>query len=472
MKSVAGVKHCLVGYVTIAFLLVSSVTAVAEPYRDGDVVVFFGDSITHGGRYHEYISDYYRTRFPDAQIRFVNSGIGGDTAAGARRRIPEDVAEYSPTHVAFHFGMNDICRGSYAAVATSSDLRSRERAQQEYRRSFRGLVESVREVAPRAKFTYLTPTVYDDTAVVTNAPKTGWASVNQVGCNTGLSLMAGFVLECAAADKVEAVDWYSPLCGFLYCHQETDRHFMITNSDRVHPGKLGHSIMAWEFLKAQNVPGVVSEVEVDAAGPRSVRAVNCKVTELQCETDGVSFVLLAKALPLPVCEEAMPYVDEFKVEETLNREIVKVTGLPMRSEFCLCIDGDEVGRYSGEQFATGVRLGFNRKTPQYRQAQRVAERNAELWGREVILRNHHSARWFYGKRGAPVDDVGAFALWFERNEKDKNSYFAKFVPGYLEYWPKYAKVRDELLMDQRQTREMALPLPHRYEIRPVADAGK
>ena len=247
---------------------------------------------------------------------------------------------------------------------------------------------------------------------------------------------------------------------------------MITNSDRVHPGKLGHSIMAWEFLKAQNVPGVVSEVEVDAAGPRSVRAVNCKVTELQCETDGVSFLLLAKALPLPVCEEAMPYVDEFKVEETLNREIVKVTGLPMRSEFCLCIDGEEVGRYSGEQFATGVRLGFNRKTPQYRQAQKVAERNAELWGREVVLRNHHSARWFYGKRGAPVDDVGAFALWFERNEKDKNSYFAKFVPGYLEYWPKYAKVRDELLMDQRQTREMALPLPHRYEIRPVADAGK
>ena len=33
---------------------------------------FFGDSITHGGRYHEFVADYYLTRFPEADIRFVN----------------------------------------------------------------------------------------------------------------------------------------------------------------------------------------------------------------------------------------------------------------------------------------------------------------------------------------------------------------------------------------------------------------
>ena len=58
-------------------------TVSAEPFVDGDTVVFFGDSITHGGFYHEYLTDFYRTRFPEADIRFVNSGIGGDTANGA-----------------------------------------------------------------------------------------------------------------------------------------------------------------------------------------------------------------------------------------------------------------------------------------------------------------------------------------------------------------------------------------------------
>jgi len=52
----------------------------AAPFRDGDTVVFFGDSITHGGLCHEYLTDLYLTRYPKPKIRFVNSDIGGDTA--------------------------------------------------------------------------------------------------------------------------------------------------------------------------------------------------------------------------------------------------------------------------------------------------------------------------------------------------------------------------------------------------------
>ena len=72
----------------LLFLVALAGACVAEPFRDGDTVVFFGDSITHGGLYHKYIVDFYRTRFPERKIRFVNSGIGGDTAAGAMKRVP------------------------------------------------------------------------------------------------------------------------------------------------------------------------------------------------------------------------------------------------------------------------------------------------------------------------------------------------------------------------------------------------
>ena len=166
-------------------------------------LVFVGDSITHGGRYHAYIADYYLTRFPSRNIRFVNSGIAGDTAAGAFQRIPEDVAEYAPTHVAFHFGMNDIDRSAYLPVSTSESLVARERAQVAYRANMCKLIEGVRKAAPDATFIYLTPTPYEDRAVITNAPTSGWASVNQVGCNVGLSLMAGFVIASASAAKAK-----------------------------------------------------------------------------------------------------------------------------------------------------------------------------------------------------------------------------------------------------------------------------
>ena len=83
----------------------------------------------------------------------------------------------------------------------------------------------------------------------------------------------------------------------------------------------------------------------------------------------------------------------------------------------------------------------------------------------------HSARWFYGNRGAPVDDVAAFSAWFERNEKDKTGYFAKFVPGYLEYWPRHEEVRRALRDERRTVRALARPQPHRYEITAWDDDG-
>ena len=440
--------------------------ATAEPYRDGDVVVFFGDSITHGGIYHAYVADYYRTRFPEAKIRFVNSGIGGDTAAGAYKRIPEDVAEYAPTHVAFHFGMNDISRGSYRPESTAQTLTARERAQDGYRKNLRKLIDGVRAAVPNAKFTYLTPTPYDDTAIVTNAPKSGWASYNNVGCNTGLSLMAGYVIASAQADKAEYVDWFSVLNGFVLRHQKTNPHFSIVRPDRVHPEELGHAIMAWEILKRQGAPALVSAVTVDAATARAGVCANATVTDVVRTADGIAFTLHAKALPFPVHAKALPYVAEFGVEKDLNRETLTVKGLA-EGTYALKIDGDEVGRYSAAELAKGVSLGFNPKTPQYRQAQAVANRNAELRSREAVLRNHHSARWCYFNR-APVNDIAAFRAWYDKDVqnggKEANSYFGRFVPGYLEYWPKYREVRSALWKDQDAVRQLAKPVPHAYEV--------
>ena len=445
----------------------------AAPFENGDVVVFFGDSITHGGLYHTYVSDYYATRFPERSVRFVNSGIGGDTAAGAFPRIPEDVAEYKPTHVAFHFGMNDVNRGAYLPESTTSSLVARENAQRDYRRNLRRLIDGVRKAAPEAKFIYLTPTPYEDTAVITNAPKNGWASFNNVGCNTGLSLMAGFVIASARDDKADVVDWYSVLNGFRVRHQKDDPRFRFVRTDRVHPEELGHSVMAWEFLRRQGVPAVVSGVEIDAGSGAVVRTENAAVSSCQVDVRGCAFTLQAKALPFPVHEKALAYLKEFDVENTLNRETVRLTGLA-DGLYALKIDGEEVGRYTAQEFAKGVALGFNAKTPQYRQAQEVAARHRALRDRESQLRDHHSARWFFRNHVPDVDDIPSFRAWYEQQQKAGGlggwkSYFGRFIPGYLEYWPKYREVREQLWKDQKEVRKLARPLPRKYEIALVAN---
>ena len=445
--------------------LMSACAACAEVFHDGDTVVFFGDSITHAGFYHEYIADYYLTRFPDASIRFVNSGVGGDNAAAATNRVEVDVAEYRPTHVALHFGMNDVGRGSYSATPSAHQLEAIETAQEKFRRNFPALVGKVKEAVPEAKAIYLTPTPYDDTAVPTNIPPgtTGWATKNNKGCNTGLSLLAGYILVSAKRDGVFAVDWFTPLNNFLMRRRSDDPHFMVTNWDRVHPGALGHAIMAWQFLISQGAPAVVSDVCVDAAKGIVARSDNATVSDVKVADDSVSFTVHAKSLPFPVPPEAAEAIDEFKVEERLNRETLAVEGL-REGDYTLLIDGEEVGAWSAAELARGIRLGFNAKTPQYRQARAVFDRNAELSARERTFRDYHASRWFYGKR-APVDDMEAFGKWYEENVKDKKMYYAQFVPGYLKYWPTHKEARAKLWADQEAVRTLAKPVPRRYEIR-------
>src|SRR6266478_2967716 len=70
--------------------------------KDGDRVVFYGDSITDQRLYTVFTETYVLTRFPRLHVRFVHSGWGGDkvTGGGGRAidlRLRRDVFAYKPT---------------------------------------------------------------------------------------------------------------------------------------------------------------------------------------------------------------------------------------------------------------------------------------------------------------------------------------------------------------------------------------
>src|SRR3954463_13859667 len=80
------------------------VAADEEPFylKDGDRVVFYGDSITDQRLYTTYVETYVVTRFPKADITFVHSGWGGDRVGGGGggridKRLKRDVFAYKPT---------------------------------------------------------------------------------------------------------------------------------------------------------------------------------------------------------------------------------------------------------------------------------------------------------------------------------------------------------------------------------------
>ena len=73
------------GLCVLAVLLTPSASLLAADafaLRDGDRVVFYGDSITDQRRYTSFVETYVVTRFPKLDIRFVHSGWGGDRVSG------------------------------------------------------------------------------------------------------------------------------------------------------------------------------------------------------------------------------------------------------------------------------------------------------------------------------------------------------------------------------------------------------
>src|SRR6266850_5065091 len=85
--------------------------------RNGDRVVFYGDSITDQRRYTSFVETYVVTRFPKLNVSFVHSGWGGDRVSGGGGgpidvRLWRDVLPYNPTVITIMLGMND---GGYRA---------------------------------------------------------------------------------------------------------------------------------------------------------------------------------------------------------------------------------------------------------------------------------------------------------------------------------------------------------------------
>ena len=129
--------------------------------KDGDTVVFYGDSITDQRLYTSFTESYIVTRFPQLHVKFVHSGWGGDRVIGGgggpmELRIKRDVLTYKPTVVTIMLGMND---GRYRAndADTFGTFAS----------GYGDILKHLKRSLPGVRITVIEPSPYDD---VTRAP--------------------------------------------------------------------------------------------------------------------------------------------------------------------------------------------------------------------------------------------------------------------------------------------------------------
>ncbi|MHB8996613.1 MAG: SGNH/GDSL hydrolase family protein [Armatimonadota bacterium] len=422
----------------MAVSLVAPVAAAPAPqFQNGDVVALVGDSITHGRKWHRYVYEYYLTRFPERQIRFVNQGIAGDSAGGALARLEWDILPWKPNAACIFLGMNDIGRGNYGkANPDQAVLDSRKRALDNYRNNMDKLAEKL-VAAGCGKLIFMTPSPYDDTAQI--------EAENFFGCNAALAQCGQYGRELAAKYQAGTVDLNGPMTALNLEKQKTDPKFTIIGSDRVHPGDTGMLVMAYHFLKDQGAPALVSRVAIDNG--KVAEATNAEVTGLKATAEGLEFDCLENALPWVIDPSAKAALELVPVEADLNQQHFAAS-VPA-GDYKLLIDGQEVGQYSAETLKAGINLAENDKTPQYKQALQVFQVNQNRSNIEVKLRTYAQMRSAFVNAKLNEDDDAAVQAWFD-------AWLAKLGSSYTAYFTNQLKV-------YRETRTQLEPINQQIE---------
>jgi len=353
--------------------------ALAQDFylKDGDRVVFYGDSITEQREYTARVEEFVLSRFPSWNVSFVHAGVGGDTVRGGwageiDERLSRDVIAFKPTVVTIMLGMND---GGYKAF----DVPTFET----YRSGYRHILDRLTKEVPGVRLTLIQPSPYDDVT----RPETFAGGYNAV-----MRKYAELVQSLAGEYHATVVDFNSAVVRGLervfVANAQLARQIL---PDRVHPAPPGHWLMAEALLRAWHAPALVSAVQLDASG-RVVKADRATVTALAAVPSGLTWTQQDASLPLPqsFTDATMELVRAAGgTIDALDEEILKVQGLAA-GRYRIRVDDDLLTPvFSEADLANGVNLAMH-DTPMVWQAMGVRwsgqEKNAvhESWMRAQV----------------------------------------------------------------------------------------
>ena len=332
--------------------------------KNGDRVVFYGDSITDQRLYTVITETYIVTRYPGLDVTFVHSGWGGDRVSGGGGgpvdvRLKRDVIAYKPSVMTIMLGMND---GSYRAETEATD--------KTFFDGFRHIVETMKAAEPGIRITAIQPSPYDD---VTRPP------MFPGGYNQVLISFSKWIGNYAEQAGLYVADLNTPMVAMLRKANELDPEEAQTIlKDRVHPSFSGHLIMAEALLKSWDARPEVSAVEINAGGSKAAvtKAEYSHVSDL-AKSGNLTWTETDESLPLPFASwqknwgaGPIPLVlRSSNVARDLNDESLKVNGL-RNGVYTLKIDGEPVATFNNDELGRGVNLALL-ETPMSKQAKKV-----------------------------------------------------------------------------------------------------
>jgi|GEM_PF-1262750 len=354
--------------------------------RDGDRIVFYGDSITAGEWYPVFIETYLLTRYPQWQNDLRVRGVGGDKASNIER-FRRDALSLRPDLLTFMMGYNDANFRPLSEETLTAFLQSVTKA-----------VAMTRTTSPGTRILLASDPINE--LPISDDPE--WISRR---------FYPYTLLRLARAQRRLAGELNVPFLNVAEVygkvmalgHAIAPEAFGLSR-DGVHPQQEGQFFIACAFLEAMQADPWVADLELDAAPLRVVRSQRCKIEGLKRNPDGsLEWRRKAEALPFFVPEMVRPFAFLMEPEERLSRDRLKIKA-PSAPAYRLEVDDETLGTLSAESLAQGINLSCFPNSPMNRQAAEVLGAARRRQNAEQVLWSRFIARGLSDPQGRPYQD--------------------------------------------------------------------
>ncbi|WP_232475707.1 SGNH/GDSL hydrolase family protein [Sphingobacterium sp. G1-14] len=208
-------------------------------WSDGQKVLFLGNSITYAGQYVAMTESLFLSSHPKRKPQFINSGLPSETVSGLSEpnhadgkfprpclfdRLDNVLDKIKPEVVFVCYGMNDGIYLPFDAIRFEA-----------YKN---GIIRLHKRLVDQGvkRILWMTPPVHDDPQLRLN------------GYNKVLDRYAEWLIDYAKMQSWEVIDLHFPMRRYLDAKIEKDAQFKLA-ADGVHPGELGHWLMAKEIVQ-------------------------------------------------------------------------------------------------------------------------------------------------------------------------------------------------------------------------------
>lgn len=306
--------------------------------KDGDRVVFLGNSIFENEFQYGYLELALTTRFADKGITFRNLGWTGDNVWGEARstytnpptpyeHLMEDITKAAPTVVFLAYGGVEAQEGQ-AGVA-------------HFKEGLNKLIDKIESLGAKTVLLSTIPVVSADTSQHIDAR------------NADLELYSKAISDVASQRGKQFIDIYNPV---LNTSKKAD---IIENT--VHLNETGYYYLAGVLEKALGLPGE-RETSTVTIGKPTPYSSNVKIlTDSKDNNVLARFVAADKYLPLPF-PQASSWVGN-------DANVIRIIGLK-KGYYTLTAANEQVVTASAKEWEKGVEI---RQGPQFEQSARIRE---------------------------------------------------------------------------------------------------